>query len=319
MNRNAARSRQNTAEVRRGRIPFWLPASNYYVLALAISLCAFFLLWGILHDGGEQTPWITSGVVASLVLICAVFLREIILRRARNRFLAAERQFNRSLNGVYLRTAVRSPKDEKLSLEQNADLLRAIKKKSDAAITLARFADGHREVFEMCGEYLALIDREFDGIGKGSPRLPVFRSSRNSVVEFHKYHLLQWASIRSRALALEANNQQNPGERLSAAQGAIDVLESALAFYPSEPALVESRELLDEVVIGIKAASRIEQAERAESEGDINAARHFYRDALFFLSGHNHYMGGPEREDALQRINSGLERLARIDENILDL
>lgn len=317
MNRNAARSRQNIAEFRRSRTPFWLPASNYYVLALAVSLCAFFLLWGILHDGGEETPWITSGIVASLVLICAVFLREIILRRARNRFLAAERQFNRSLNGVFLRNAASSSKDEKLSLEQNAALLRAIKKKSDAAITLARFADGHREVFEMCGEYLALIDREFDGIGKGSPRLPVFRSSRNSVAEFHKYHLLQWASIRSRGLAIEANNLHDPVERLAAAKGAIDVLESALAFYPSEPALVESRELLEEIVNGINASERIERAERAEKEGDLISARHLYKDALFFLNGP--IMGSPEREAALQKINRALERLARTDENILDL
>ncbi|HMU34287.1 MAG TPA: hypothetical protein PKC89_10515 [Pyrinomonadaceae bacterium] len=317
MNRNAQRSRQNPTRLHRGRIPFWLPAANYYVLALAISLCTFFLLWGILHDGGEQTPWITSGIVASLVLVCAVSLREIILRRARNKFLAAERQFSRSLNDVYLKNAARPPKDEKLSLEQNAQLLRAIKKKSDAAITLARFAEGHREVFEMCGEYLSLIEREFDNIGPGSPRLPAFQSARRSVAEFHKYHLLQWASIKSRALALEASSQRSPDERLSAAQGAMDVLDSALAFYPSEPALVESRELLDEIVTEIKVSDTIEKAERAENEGDVALARHLYRDALFFLGGRR--AAEPDRDEFLRKIDRGLERLARRDDNILDL
>lgn len=317
MNRNPARSRQNPKLLRRGRIPFWLPAANYYVLSLAIALCTFFLLWGILHDGGERTPWITSGVVASLVLVCAVFLREIILRRARNRFLAAESQFNRSLNNAYLKGAARSPKEEKLSIEQNADLLRSIKKKSDAAITLGRLPDGHREVFEMCSEYLALIDREFESIGKGSPRLPVLKSSRNSVVEFHKYHLLQWASIRSRALALEANSQRDPQDRLVAAQSAMDVLESALSYYPSEPALVESRDLLEEIVIGIKVTVRIEQAERAEHDGNITAARQLYRDALFLLNGQR--ATSPDREETLRKINRSLERLAHQDDNILDL
>ncbi|KXK00314.1 MAG: hypothetical protein UZ17_ACD001002248 [Acidobacteria bacterium OLB17] len=302
---------------RRGRLPFWLPAANYYVLALAIALCTFFLLWGILYDGGERTPYITAGIVASFVLLAAVFVREIILRRARNRLLAAERRFEQSLRGLNLKSSGRSPRDEKLSLEQNAELLRAIKRKSDAAVTLARFADGHREVFEMCSEYLALIEREFETIGPGSPRLAAFKSSRNSIAEFHRYHLLQWASIRSRALALEANSQRDHAARLAAAQGAIDVLESALAFYPSERALVESRELLDEVLISIEVAGRIESAERAEGRGDVEAARHIYQDALSFLTMNR--MAGPDREAALEKINRSLERLARREDNILDL
>jgi hypothetical protein len=38
----------------RGRRPFWLPASNYYVLAFAIAVAVFFVVWGILQDGGDD-------------------------------------------------------------------------------------------------------------------------------------------------------------------------------------------------------------------------------------------------------------------------
>ena len=79
------------AEMNRVRRPFWLPASNYYVLAVAISAAFFFLVWGILHDGGEETPWITAGIGASILLSGAVILREIVLRRAHDRFVRQQR------------------------------------------------------------------------------------------------------------------------------------------------------------------------------------------------------------------------------------
>ncbi|HMJ08909.1 MAG TPA: hypothetical protein VK468_07880, partial [Pyrinomonadaceae bacterium] len=85
----------------RPRRPFWLPASNYYVLAVAIVCGVFFLLWGILNEDGEQTPWIAAGIAASGVLIGAVFLREVFLRSARNKFLSDQRRLDRSLQGVF--------------------------------------------------------------------------------------------------------------------------------------------------------------------------------------------------------------------------
>ena len=66
----------------RMRPPFWLPASNYYVLAVAIALAFFFVVWGILDDvDGVRAPWQTAGVSASILLVGAVVLREMILRR----------------------------------------------------------------------------------------------------------------------------------------------------------------------------------------------------------------------------------------------
>src|ERR1044072_3130633 len=61
--------------------PFWLPASNYYVMAGAVCALLFFLMWGLLHDGGDEMPWITAGVASSILMATAVVLREFILRR----------------------------------------------------------------------------------------------------------------------------------------------------------------------------------------------------------------------------------------------
>src|SRR5688572_5597680 len=72
----------------RGRRPFWLPASNYYVLAFALSVAFFFLVWGTLHDGGDEIPWVAAGIGASVILIASVILREFVLRRASMRFTA---------------------------------------------------------------------------------------------------------------------------------------------------------------------------------------------------------------------------------------
>ena len=49
----------------------WLPASNYYALTMAVVIAFFFLVWGILHDGGDETPWISAGIGASAVLFGA--------------------------------------------------------------------------------------------------------------------------------------------------------------------------------------------------------------------------------------------------------
>src|SRR5438874_2239279 len=111
------------------RRPFWLPASNYYVFATAVSIAFFFVVWGILHDEGEDTPWITAGVGASIMLGGAVILRELILRRALHRLEAVSAQRHSSV----LSSARRHHGRHKLTLEQNAAFINEIKQKSHAA------------------------------------------------------------------------------------------------------------------------------------------------------------------------------------------
>src|SRR5687767_7474497 len=102
-------------EISRHRRPFWLPASNYYILTASVAIAFFFLVWGILNDGHEETPWVPAGVGAAVVLGSAVVLREIILRDARKRFLATQREIDRSVRGVARRISDRER--TKLTLE----------------------------------------------------------------------------------------------------------------------------------------------------------------------------------------------------------
>ena len=133
---------------------------SYYVLALAVAAAFFFLVWGILHDNAVETPWVTSGVSASIVLAGAVILREVILRRARNRFFRHQRGVENSR--VYSGSERRDPTH--LSVERNAAIIKQIRQKSDAAKILNTLSAGHREVFELCAQYLTLVDSDLKSI-----------------------------------------------------------------------------------------------------------------------------------------------------------
>src|SRR4051794_6278646 len=113
---------------------FWLPTANYYVLAVGLSAALFFVLWGVLKDTGDETPWITAGISASLFLCGFVVFRQLMFRRSRTAFIKQQ-----PIKGVH--KSLGSPK--KLTLERNAAVLNEIKKKSDAANLLNSFSAGH--------------------------------------------------------------------------------------------------------------------------------------------------------------------------------
>jgi len=293
----------------RPRRPFWLPASNYYVLAVAIVCGVFFLLWGILNEDGEQTPWIAAGIAASGVLIGAVFLREVFLRSARNKFLSDQRRLDRSLQGVFQAGQLR-PESEKLTLEKNASILNNIRQKSEAAKILGKFSEGHREVVELCNEYLAAAERELPHVGVGSPRIAALNRGRELAGEAHHFHLLRWAEIEARTLTQDANNRVKLTERLETAQRALGVVDHALQHYPHDDNLRESRSVLLEFVGSIKVSHMIEKAERADFKGNHTRALSHYRDALFFLD-----REAGETQDSgflAERIETEIERIQNL-------
>ena len=294
----------------RSRRPFWLPASNYYVLSVGISAAFFFLIWGILHDNGDETPWVTAGISASMLVCGAVILREVILRRARSRFLRGQRTTNSRDYGVQPRIGGhRHP--HKLSLERNAAILADIKQKSDAAKVLNKFSSGHREVFELCSEYIARNETELRTVTAGSPRLEGLIMGRSAAAKFHRYHLLRWAEIEAQSLTGEARDRSNADERIEAAQKALSVIESALESYPAESTLLESQELLRELVVSIKVRHWVENAERAAFRGDYATAKSLYRDALYYLERDN--VQNHDREQAAIVINAEIERLRTLE------
>jgi hypothetical protein len=290
------------------RRPFWLPASNYYILAAAAAIAVFFLIWGVLHDGGEETPFIPAGIAASMILALAAVTREVVLRRARNRFIATQRLEN-SLRQFPGRT---DHDPTKLTLERNAAILKEISRKSEAAKVLGRLAESHREVFELCDEYLAKAVRELPNVGAGSPRLAALRRGTTVVGEIHHYHLLQWAEIQSKSFSQDANKNVKLADKLASAQQAVEVIDFALKHYPEDPSLLESVQFLRGFAASIQVSHYIEKAERASFKGNNKRAISLYKDALFHLSRGG--AAGDELKIAAEKINQAIERLQQLPE-----
>lgn len=269
-------------EITKYRRPFWLPASNFYILAAAAAIAFFFLVWGILHDGGDSTPWIPAGIGSSVVLAAAVILREVILRGARNRFLASQRKLDMSLRAARLRAGEIGDAG-KLTLERNISILREIAKKSEAANVLGKFGEAHREVYELCEEYLQAVERELPNVGVGSPRLAALRRGREVADERRHHHLLKWAEIEARTLMSDAKGRTKAAEKLEAAQRAIGAVDFALAVYPHDPSLLDSEKVLRQFAASVKVADNVDKAERAAFSGNRKRALKLYQDALFEL------------------------------------
>jgi tetratricopeptide (TPR) repeat protein len=276
-------------------------------LTTAIATAFFFFLWGILHEGGEDMPWIMAGIGASILLIGAVVLREIVLRKARNSFLSAQKRLDNNLNKI----APQFNSDaNKLTVQQNAGIIKAIQEKSEAAKILGKLSEGHLEVFEMCSEYLALNKNQLETVGLGSPRLAALRHGREIVQDLHHFHLLAWAELESRLFTQEAKNRAIISEKLEMSQKALTVLDFALQFYPNEPQLVESGELLKEFAASIKISHLIEKAERAAFKSNYKLAINHYRDALFFLAREN--VNRVETKIIAEKINSEIEKIREL-------
>jgi hypothetical protein len=291
------------------RRPFWMPASNYYVLAVAVATAFFFLTWGILHEEGEEMPWISSGVGASVILGGAVVLRAILLRRARERY-----RFEPGLAQKYsgVNPQFRSPRNtKKLSLEQNSAILNEIKQKSNAAKVLGKFSAGHREVFELCSEYISLIESELKAVNSASPRFTALLKGRKSAVDFHRYHIMQWAEIEARSFTSDANNRTVIEDKLEAANEAAGVIEFALKYYPAEQSLIDSQAALQEMTVSMKVSDLVEKAERAVFKGDFHEALSLYRDALFDLGRDNIHTD--DRQQAAMQIKAEIERIRLLE------
>lgn len=288
-----------------------MPAPNYYGMAAFLAILLFGVVLGVLHDVNDESPWIPAALGSAIVLTSAVVLREVFLRRARDRMLLMEKNFDRQLNNVYSRFR-KVGYSGKLSIERNEELVADIKSKSEAAKVLGRFSGSHREVYQLCEDYLARNERELRNIGAGSPRLGSLRKGKERVERYRRYHVLQWAEIETKALTLEAKSRSHLSEKLEAAQKAINIIQEALGHYPTEESLIESRNVLDELVVSIRVTNLVEQAELAAFRGEYSKARSAYRDALFFLSRDN--IRNESRNLAVRRIQSEMEKIRELED-----
>ena len=284
------------------RRPFWFPASNYYILAVAVTIGCFFLVWGILSEGGDNEPWIPAGLLASVLLITAVIVREVVLRNARKKMFLIEKQLE-----IQIAKIPNFQTRNKLSLKQNAEIVNKIKIKSEAAEVFENLPDGHWEVFLLCSDYLKLNRNETENVGVGSPRLAAFRRGREVVAGLHRKHLLTWAKINTRTFVSKSKNQIKIEDKLDSVQQAVNALKTALKYYPNDIQLVESAEAMRNYRAKIKISHWIEQAERNAFKGNYKIAHSLYRDALFYLGREN--IQNEDREMIAAQINSAISRL----------
>lgn len=271
-------SRRSSRSSRKGSTPFWLPAISYYVLAASVAGAAFFVIWGIFLEGGEEAPWVTAGIAASVLLGVAVVIREVVLRNARNRLLHNKRQLDRNFGkGIRSSGVIRV---RKLGLEDHDRLLGRIYRKSEAARTLGDVAEGHREVFAICDEYLSITRNQLRTTDVSSPRYVAFRNGRRRVKKLHRFHLMAWTEIESKELLRMATSLDEPDAKLEAADRAEALISSAMIQYPSEQKLIESARALHEFRAAVRYWERVSDAEEEEEAGNIESALGIYRNIL---------------------------------------
>lgn len=251
--------------------PFWLPASTYYFLAAAIAIGIFFLVWAILGEAHDENPWIAAGLMASVSMISAVVIREVVLRVRRDSIAVAQRKLDNAVLAAPIPVR-REENSGKLTLERNAILLEEIKRKSEAAMVLGKLAESHKEVFELCAHYLEVAKRELPTVGVGSPRLVPITRGRDRVERIHRRHMLKWAEIEIKANTQAALESERMSVRSERAKRALEVAEVAFDHYPDEPDIVRSLGAVEDFVVSIKVAQAVQRAERAEARGDLQKA-----------------------------------------------
>lgn len=285
------------------RRPFWLPASTYYFLTIAVAIAIFFLVWAILAEAKEENPWIAAGLIASTSMIAAIVVREVVLRHRRNSIFLAQKRLDRSVLSVPV--PVRSDERNKLTLERNAILLSEIVRKSEAAKVLGHFSESHREVFELCEQYIAVATKELPNVGVGSPRLAAIQKGRAKVESLHQEHMLRWAEIEIRD-NISFGEEERVSRRLAGAKKALRVAMTALENYPDNRDLTDSRLAIEEFIVSMRISESIVRAERAEVRGDLERALEGFTEARRLMQRNPRAV---EDDSGIRRISAKIEKI----------
>lgn len=259
--------------------PFWPDAAPYYSLSFVSAALLFLLVLIVFLEEPEEFRYLVPAVSAGVLFLGTVLFREVVMRKARGKFIENQRALDRNLsvNGIGDRRRIRS---NRMSLEENARLVSEIKAKSKAARTLEKVGPAHLEVSRLCEAYIEKVARELPHVSSRSPRLPALHKGRREVGRLHRKHLLIWTEFETRELTRQAGDCANILERLELTSKARDTVDAALAHYPAERELTESREILDELITSIRVAEQMQQADTAKENGQVETARSHLKDAL---------------------------------------
>jgi len=265
--------------------------------AAAASAALFFVLWWMLQ--GEETPWAPAGLAASLVMLAAASARILVARRR----MRLVRPQNREWRDHSMR---RPPGKGPPSTSLFSDALRALQKQSADADARELPPQAHREIFDLCADYLKSAEQALLSPGLPAEGRLALRSGVERVQTLQRHHLLTWARSSARSLTHEAQQRVRLHEKLETANRALECIDSALKVYPDEEELRVSARAVREFITSSRVAHWVELAERAAFKGYYRRAIDRYRDALFYLT-----RDGPDqdREVGAERITREIDLL----------
>jgi hypothetical protein len=295
-----------------------MPSSSGYMLAAGAAAGAlFFLLWFMLHNNGDEAPWVPAGLAASVVMLVAVAAREVVMRRAWARYLLEYDRREQAVADAQQRSAgtsgVRTRSSDAYSFS-----LRALQRQSTEANAPGALPEAHLEMYLSCQEYLEGTEEALRGGAVNSESRITLRAGQERARMLARHHLLNWARGSSRSLTHEAQRRVRLSDKIETAGRALDVIESALNVYPEEAELKESEAAVREFMASAKVSHWVELAERAAFKGRYARAIDRYRDALFYLS--RETMREEARAEAAERIGREIEMLrARLETRKINL
>ena len=285
--------------VRRRATRSRMPSSVGYMFAAIVAASAlFFALWWMLFTGGDEAPWITAGLAASLVLVVALSAREVVMRRAWTRYLLD--------HGVPEHSARSSAEPDVFrkktySATAHTAALRSLQSQSADADASSR-PESHLDMFNICQSFIARADEALRSNSLTAEKRSIFRAGQERARVLEKHHMLTWARDSSVALTHEAQRRARMTDKIETAYRALDCLDAALKVYPAEAELNASKSAIWEFIASVKVAHWVELAERAAFKGHYRRAIDRYKDALFYLN----------RDTANEEIRiAGAERIGR--------
>jgi hypothetical protein len=260
----------------RARMP---SSTGYLVGAFVLAIGLFLALYWMLVSGGDEAPWVPSGLAASVVLLVALSAREVVMRRAWTRYLLDQGGGSSS----------RSSRDSKGSSRksQSTSLLsaawRTIQQQSEEA-DAATSPESHFDVFHLCQDYLSTSHDALRSNRLPAEKRIAIKAGQERVRALQKHHLLTWAKDSSRSLTYEAQQRERISDKIEAANRALHCLASAQKYYPDELELNDSTVAIRDFIVSARVAHWVELAERSAFKGHYRRAIERYQDALFYLN-----------------------------------
>lgn len=275
--------------------------------AAVAAATLFVVLWAMLHSSGDEAPWVPAGLAASVVMLVAIAAREVVMRRAWTRYILEQDRRDLHADKSTRSHTSSSGGSKYRSADTHAAQLRSLQKHSAEADAAGEAPETHLEAYQLCTAYLTSADEALRSGSLSAESRATLRAGQERARSLQKHHLLVWARSSSRSLVHEAQRRARVSDRIETAQRALDVIETALKFYPDEVELFESEAAVRDFMASVKVAHWVELAERAAFKGYYTRAIDLYRDALFYLSREN--MKEEARLETAERISREIDLL----------